>query len=167
MRTTNPYNQEQAWCLGQSSDCLYIPTIISANLCYNLLKQSFDAGWRICLYGLSLDGWKKYRSAVCIRAYPVVVGIAKSWDCVADPRKKVGNAITGAWFWIGKMRENTKGFPVGVGTVSIWPSAADLKRKVGSAITGAESSMRKRQSNRKFEFYALSKTFYMNKWAVS
>ena len=70
MRTTNLYNQEQAWCLGQSSDCLYIPTIISANLCYNLLKQSFDAGWRICLYGLSLDGWKKYRSAVLYKGLP-------------------------------------------------------------------------------------------------
>lgn len=40
---------------------------------------------------------------------------------------------------------------MGVGTANILLSAADLKKKAGNVITVAESSMRKRQSNRKFE----------------
>lgn len=70
------------------------------------------------LCGGIIDGCLNCQILSIIGDSLVDVGIVKSWGCVVDLKKKVGNAIMVAWFLIGKMRENMKDFPVGVGTAS-------------------------------------------------
>ena len=90
------------------------------------------------MYGLSLDGWKRYRKGVCTKGFLVVAGIVRSWGCAANPKKRVGNAVMVAWSLIGKTKANMKDFHAAVGTVNTLRNVVAPKKKDGNATTAVE-----------------------------